>query len=129
MDKVKAINIAEDYILNKFGDEIGIDLASVIEEKDFFHFTFNSKKYLKTGDFVDAVVGQGSHFIDKKDARIFSFGSDLGYEESLKSLREKLQVEGKITKYYTNYSIQKKFYLIILNITKKQRLILSLIHI
>lgn len=48
MDKVKAINIAEDYILNKFGDEIGIDSASVIEEKDFFHFKFNSKKYLKT---------------------------------------------------------------------------------
>lgn len=114
---------AEIFINKEVGKDFGIVKESIQDLSDFYGFTYQSRKYLETGNFEDMMIGQGYNFINKLDNRVFSYGSGYGFEEALKELRKKVSQEAEIKKTIPDFEIQKRFDLRISSVENKQILV------
>lgn len=60
-----------------------------------FLFFFTTKKYIETGDLVDAVFGGGPLFIHNDMERVFMLPSYQPYEETMKELNQTYRAEAE----------------------------------
>ena len=106
--------IASEFI-SSINQECAIVDESIHDLPDLYCFTYQSKKYMKSKNINDLLVGQGYYFIHKSDKRIFQFSSGFSYEESLERIRKDLILEQKVRILYPKYDIRKKYDITILN--------------
>lgn len=114
------LEIANAYILTEAGEDCAIVMESIQDLENFYCFTYQSKSFLKTGNYEFMWVGQGYNFIHKKDKRIFSYGSGFPLEKALHDLRERLRIETKVKRVKNNFELEKQFDLLVTTIHKKQ---------
>lgn len=120
--------IAENYIKRAIGGDFAIDQDSIEDLSDFYAFTYQSRKYLETGNFLDMAIGQGYIFLHKSDNRFFSFRSAQDFEDSLVELRYQILKEGEIQKSFPHFDIQKQYDIRVTEVVNKDVLIDVLIQ-
>ncbi|UCG79259.1 MAG: hypothetical protein JSV21_05395 [Nitrospirota bacterium] len=86
----EAIKIANEYIADA-GDKYALDLGQVIEFDKGFCFTWNSKKYLRTRDQEDIVLGPSNFIVPKDGSDIFCLGSAYDMEELIEEFKEQMK--------------------------------------
>lgn len=120
--------IAENYIKRTIGSDFAIVQDSIEDLSDFYAFTYQTRKYLETGNFLDMAIGQGYIFLHKPDNRFFSFGSGQNFEDSLVELRSQILKEKEIQKSFPHFDIQKQYDVRVTKIVHKDVLIDVLIQ-
>jgi hypothetical protein len=115
--------IAKEYIQQEAGNDFDIVEESIVDSELYYSFTYQSKEFLKTGDFKAMYVGQGYIFISKIDDRFFAYGSYLSYEEALELLTDNLSKESKIKRFKPEFDIKVRYDIQIKSIRKKWILI------
>jgi hypothetical protein len=109
------LEIARKYIYETEGDEFDVSEESIENYEDIFCFFYQSKKYLKTLDFRDILVGQGPQLIIKSDDRIIPFGSAYTSDTAIRETRKKILIENTIRKVCPNYNYWHDNYVLIIN--------------
>lgn len=117
------LKIATEYISAEVGDDFAIVKDSIVDLNNLYCFVYQTKEYLNTGNFHAMAVGQGYHFINKNNNRIFSYGSGFSFEEALADIKRSLIIEAGIRKHKSCFELQKRFDIQINQISKKQLLI------
>lgn len=117
------LKIAAEYIRAEVGDDYAIVKDSIVDLNNLYCFVYQTKEYLNTGNFHAMAVGQGYHFINKNDNRIFSYGSGFSFEEALADIERSLILEAGIRKHKSCFELQQRFDIQINQISKKQLLI------
>ena len=75
---------AKRIALDRIGPEYGLIEEATVEKEHGWHFRYQTKKYLQTGDFHQIAVGSGGFIVDREDGHIVEFGSQL-YAEQLEA--------------------------------------------
>lgn len=117
------LDLAKKYINTEIGTDFAIVPEGINDLEDFFSFTYQTKEFLETGNFSAMTIGQGYHFIHKKDQRIFPYGSRLSFEEAMNDLREKLAIEVRIKTHKVNFELDVRYNIQINQIRNKQLVI------
>ena len=122
--KKNYLEIARKYIRETKGEEFDVPEESIEDYEDIFCFFYQSKKYLKTLDFRDMLVGQGPQLIIKSDDRIIPFGSAYTSDTAIREIRKKILIENTIRKICPNYNYWQDNYILVINkIFNEDRLI------
>jgi hypothetical protein len=114
---------ARRHVREKYGDKYAVLKDSIVDSDRFYCFTFQSNEFIRTGDYSTMAVGQGYTIINKKDNRIFDFGSRHSLDQALKVLDENLWIEDRIKKHKPEFELGTKYDLRINSIKKRQTLI------
>ena len=73
---------AQNIALDKIGSDCAIIANSIIEKPYGWYFSFQSKKYLETGDFREMLAGSGGFIVEKETGSVVEFGSVYSLEKN-----------------------------------------------
>ena len=113
--KDEYLKIARQYFSENVGDDVDVVEEYVEDFEDLFYFSYQSKDFLKTGNFEDMLIGQGPIFIIKKDGRIVDYGSVWGEKIARIDVINKLNKERLIRIFHNDYNIWNENYDLIIN--------------
>lgn len=113
--KDEYLKIARQYLSENVGDDVDVVEEYVEDFEDLFYFSYQSKDFLKTGNFEDMLIGQGPIFIIKKDGRIIDYGSVWGEKIARIDVINKLNKERLIRIFHNDYNIWNENYDLIIN--------------
>jgi hypothetical protein len=66
---------AERIALDKIGEDCALYYEDIIEKPYGWYFSFQSRKYIETGNLSEMLVGSGGFIVEKESGRIVNFGS------------------------------------------------------
>jgi hypothetical protein len=127
MTSEEAKEAAERWVVDSHGPEFAIVPGPLIEDEWFFVFSY-AKRDLETGDLL-GLLGAGPTVLDKRDGRIFSYGSGSGMgsiEAFLQEHRTRAERELVIRQSFPDYDMGKPYRVLIRKIHKKRRLLMLL---
>jgi hypothetical protein len=104
---------AERYVLEEYGEEYCIVPESVVEEEDLLAFTFQTRKYLETRRYEDMTLGQGPVILDKRNGRVYSYGSAFPMSAAIQDFRRSSQKEAAVKERFPEFDRRKLHDLVI----------------
>src|SRR5262245_22150607 len=116
MTSQEAKEIAERWVVDFHGPEFGIFSTPLFEDDSYFVFTWNAKRYFETGDPKHSFLGPGPAVLDKRDGRIFSYGSGCAIkpvEEFVEEHRLRYKRESVIRRSFPDYDMHKPYRVLI----------------
>jgi len=73
---------AKKIALNNISSDCGILPDSIIEKSYGWHFNFQSKKFIETGNISDMLIGSGGFIVEKDSEIVIQFGSAYSLEKN-----------------------------------------------
>jgi hypothetical protein len=126
MTSQDAKEIAKKWVIDSQGPECAIYSTPLFEDESYFIFHWNAKGYFETGDINDCFFGHGPTVLDKRDGRIFSYGSADGMkplEEFVEEHRLCHNQESLVRRSFPDYDMRKPYRVFIRKIYNSRRLL------
>ena len=126
MTSLEAKEIAETWSMDSRGPEFAISPDSLFEDDSHFVFTWNAKRYFETRDPLDCCYGDGPMVLDKRDGRLFSYGSAWAIgpvERFLEEHRMRAKRESVIRRSFPDYDMRRPYRVFIRKIHEQRRLL------
>jgi hypothetical protein len=93
MTPQEAQSIVDDWLSaqsKRIGIELGVDKDATRDEDWCWVFFYNSRAYLETGSFSEALVGNGPLVVERDSGRLHELTTARPIDEQLDELREAL---------------------------------------
>jgi hypothetical protein len=119
----EAIVAAETWVSETQGPAFALCPGAFIEDESFLVFYWNTKEFLKSNDSRHAVLGPGPTVLDKRDGRVFAYGSGLSMERALAVQKMQSQRETAIRARFRHYDMRKPYRVLIRKIQDHRRLL------
>jgi len=126
MTSQEAKEIAERWIIDLHGPECAIVPQSIIEDDSYFVFQLNTKRYIETGGDCLGLLGGGPTVLDKRDGRIFPYGSGSGMatmESCLEEHKMRAERESVIRRSFPDYDMLRPCRVLLRKILDQRRLL------
>jgi len=126
MTSQEAKEIAEKWVMDSRGPKCAICSSPLFEDDSYFVFCWNLKRYFETGDFHDCLLGPGPTVLDKRDGRIFEYGSGCAtkpVEEFVAEHRLRDERQSLVRRSFPDYDMRKPYRVFIRNIYNSRRLL------
>ena len=73
---------AKQIALNEIGPDCALFENKIIEKPYGWYFCYQSKAYFVSGNWHDALIGNGGFIVEREDGRVFEFGSAYELERN-----------------------------------------------
>jgi hypothetical protein len=119
----EAIAAAATWVDETQGLAFAVCPDAFLEDESFFVFCWNTKEFLESNDLGEAVVGQGPTILEKRDGRVFEYGSAVSMDEALALHKMRSQQETVIRAKFPHYDMRKLYRVFIRKIHDRRRLL------
>lgn len=75
---------AENIALNRIGIDCALLREYITERPYGWHFCFQSKSYIETGNIGEMIIGSGGFLVEKEGGKVIEFGSAFTSDENFK---------------------------------------------
>ena len=119
-------SIAEKWVTDTHGPEMTITPDVIFEDDSYFIFGWSTRRYVETGDPHYALLGNGPVVINKRDGRIFEYGSGAlgrGIEAFVRNQRDRDARESVLRRRFPEYDSRKNYSIRILKVHDADRLL------
>lgn len=119
-------SVAEEWVTETHGPEMAMVPEVIFEDDSYFIFGWSSRQFLDTGDPCYAIMGNGPVVINKRDGRIFEYGSGAmggGIEALVQYQRDRDVRETVLRRRFPEYDSRKNYRVRILKVYDADRLL------
>jgi len=130
MNSQEARSIAEKWVTDTHGPRMTMEPNVLFEDDSYFVFGWSTRQFVETGDPCYAILGAGPVVINKRDGRIFEYGSGVlgrGVKAFVKNQRDRDTRESELRRRFPEYDSRKSYRVRIFKIHDADRL-LSLLN-